>query len=193
LVWQPWWQRVDTPHYVPTGVTLSLLVVGMTVPQKDQFTGDIHFDDALRDGFALGSRDLRREVVVAGDFYYWTLTFYPRVADDGMVALAVHQDTDVAWEMFGIDGQAYAFTSMATRLTVRPISLAAASFVGWSAIAGDRHYGSGTFGGAGLGMLSGGRIPDLLHYEFLGAPSAKMALAPKVNDTTAGVTLLGLW
>jgi membrane-associated phospholipid phosphatase len=118
LRWSERWQRVEAPHIVATGVTLGATIGALFLPQTEEgWTRGILFDDWLRERLALGRRDDRDTAIAVGDAFYWGMMLYPVVADIGVATLAIHQSTDVAWQMFWIDGQAFALAGLLSRLT----------------------------------------------------------------------------
>jgi membrane-associated phospholipid phosphatase len=102
-----------------TGTMLLRVGLGLfVVPQRvDALQGGVLFDDWLRSRVVLGNRGDRDTAILVGDVFYYGSSAYPVVVDLGVAALAVHQSTDVAWQMFWIDAEAFALTGLISTYT----------------------------------------------------------------------------
>ncbi len=119
LVWKESWPRFHVAEYVTTGALLTGVGVSLfTAPQTlHGWRGGILSDDSLRERFVLGNYDDRQTAVTGGDIFYYGLRLYPVVVDVALTAWLAQQSPDVAWQMFMIDAQAFAFTGLASTLT----------------------------------------------------------------------------
>jgi len=118
LVWSDW-PRFHPAEYAVTGTMLLGVGLGLfVVPQRvDALQGGVLFDDWLRSRVVLGNRGDRDTAILVGDVFYYGSSAYPVVVDLGVAALAVHQSTDVAWQMFWIDAEAFALTGLISTYT----------------------------------------------------------------------------
>ncbi len=74
--------------------------------------------------------------------------------------------------------------------------LALATTVGLLRIVADRHYASDVLIGAGVGLLSGWLVPQLLHFDVAaaaGLDGVQATIAPMVDSSTYGVQVLGVF
>jgi membrane-associated phospholipid phosphatase len=119
LQWSENWTRVHPAEYVSGGLLLGGTVVSLlTIDQRvSKWNSSVMWDDDIRNELVLGSRDARDAAVLVGDIFYYGLFAYPNVVDLGLVTLAIHQSTDVAWQMFVINTQAYGLTGLVSTLT----------------------------------------------------------------------------
>ncbi|MEM1029211.1 MAG: phosphatase PAP2 family protein [Myxococcota bacterium] len=67
----------------------------------------------------------------------------------------------------------------------------AAAMVGWQRVLADKHYLTDVVAGAGLGIVSGAVLPELLVYAWDASPAAATSLRwlPAVSVTPDGTTL----
>lgn len=121
LRWDDRWTRVHPVEYANAGLLLGgVIASSLTLEQNvDATEGGVMWDDPIRRKLVLGNKKHRDTAVIVGDVFYYGLFFYPNVVDLGIVTLAVHQSTDVAWQMFIINTQAYALTGLVSTLTQR--------------------------------------------------------------------------
>ena len=123
VVWNEAWPRFRTWEYIATGTALAGVAVSLfAVPQReDAFQRGFCSMTGWRERLTLGNYNDRQKAVLAGDIFYYGLFAYPAVADIGIAALAVHRNTDVAWQMFMIHAQAYGITGLVSTLTQKLI------------------------------------------------------------------------
>ncbi len=107
LTWREEWPRFSAAEGVTTGVLGGGILAGLFVvkQQKDNWSGGILFDDAVRDGARIESRTTRDRWVFWGDLTFYGMVAYPFL-DAGVTAWAVRGSPDVAGQLFSIDLQA---------------------------------------------------------------------------------------
>jgi membrane-associated phospholipid phosphatase len=114
LHWHDHWRHVGLPEYILTPTLFAVAgVFGLGVlPQKDSpsWTGPILFDAWARIHLALKSSSGRKTAGALSDAFLFTTIGQTTVLDNLVVAWAVRQNPEVAWQMLVINSQAYALT-----------------------------------------------------------------------------------
>jgi membrane-associated phospholipid phosphatase len=122
VVWQPDWPRFQWWEAGATvGLTLgSLYAAKLDGPDHASWTGGILLDVPIRNGIR-GDEHVRFAAKQYSDVGYRVATLFPYVVDAGIVALGVHQNPDVAFQMFLIDVEALTLTAVVTVVTERTV------------------------------------------------------------------------
>lgn len=115
--WQPRWRRTSLFEglaLIPAGVALVLIETQIPPPDPPNWVGGILFDNALRDVFAGSTRDQQHTAAAISDTLYLWGSALPVIVDVGVVALGVHQDSDLALQLLLMDLQSLAVTGLFT-------------------------------------------------------------------------------
>ncbi|MFW5925613.1 MAG: phosphatase PAP2 family protein [Myxococcota bacterium] len=109
--------RFSVAESISTGlVTTGLLVFHFGDVGRDgaPWTGRISFDEGIRNGLRANSSRGQHVADRVADALMYTLQLYPFVIDTGLTALAIHRSPEVAAQMFLINTQAFAITTLFT-------------------------------------------------------------------------------
>lgn len=109
--------RFSVAESISTGVvTAGLLTFHFGDVGRDgaPWTGRISFDEGVRNGMRGRSSRGRHAAARISDALMYTLQLYPFVIDTGLTALAIHRSPEVAAQMFLINVQAFAITTLFT-------------------------------------------------------------------------------
>jgi membrane-associated phospholipid phosphatase len=121
LHWHHHWKTVGVPEYAITGV-LGATALGVELLIKPEGAADwntpILFDSAVRDALRIGSASGRETAKDLSDVLFFVSIAHPLV-DDLVFAWWLRESPQVAWQMFVINAQAYAFTLAANVVTKR--------------------------------------------------------------------------
>lgn len=123
--WNPRWPRVQWWELASTAALLGVetyVEFGAYTAMHPRWTGPILFDAGVRRGFRLADPQARHRAVQAADGI-WTLTHIESAADLA-VALFVHRDLDLAWQVFAMDAEVYAVVGLATRIAQKYVGRA---------------------------------------------------------------------
>jgi membrane-associated phospholipid phosphatase len=107
--WQPQWLKVQPVEYVATGaLAVRTLAIALFVdPQDSGGSGGFLYDNAIRDALRLHTRSGRDTARVVGDLGYRTMLIFPFV--DAGLNWVIHQNSEVAWQMFAMDAEIPSF------------------------------------------------------------------------------------
>lgn len=124
--WHDHWARVGLREYVtiPLLVTSALLTEFVVPAETDaDWEGPILFDQGVRDALAAETPDGREAARVVSDASLGASLAHVFFLDNLLVTHVGRQSAEVAWQLFVINAQAYAFTaalnSGVKRLTAR--------------------------------------------------------------------------
>jgi len=104
-----WWEAVDA-----VVLTVADAEIEPNVPIQSQahWRGGILFDDAVRSALRGRTAAIQSAASTASDVLYYGLTIGPLVIDNYFVTLSVHEDADVALQMFVINMQALGISGL---------------------------------------------------------------------------------
>lgn len=112
--------RFNLAESLSTGIAATGLVVlhfAELHREGDPWTARFAVDESARGGLRAPTADGRTAAARASDVLMYGLMFYPVVIDTGLVALGIHRSPDVAAQMFLINAQAFALSSLVTVVT----------------------------------------------------------------------------
>lgn len=127
LHWHEHWSPVGAAEYVGiSAMAASILGLRLFVepPGRAAWDNDILFDRRVRDALRFGGRSGRSAASTVSDILFVWEVLHPSVIDPLFVAWWQRESPYVAWQMFVIDAQAYAFTLLINDLTKRLTSRA---------------------------------------------------------------------
>ena len=112
--WQPHWTGFRGWQYGSVGVMLAgtIAISFATDFRDDGGTWDNEFDNWGRDSLVAGSRAGRDRARTLGDIGFRGLLAYPYLVDNLLVTWVGHGAEDVAGQMFLINTQSFALTTM---------------------------------------------------------------------------------
>jgi PAP2 superfamily protein len=110
--WNPAWPRFQPAEIALTsGLALQAGAAMFLYPDPQaNWHGGILFDDAVRNGLRLHSKEARARADEVSDAIYYGLLAYPFVVDAAIVAGGVHRSGDVALQLMAMDLEAFAFS-----------------------------------------------------------------------------------
>lgn len=147
LAWQPEWRRAGPAEYVlVSALGASNLAVGLAFPgaREPAWTGRNDFDDGVRDGLRLRSREGRRWAGITSDALWIGLTLYPGLVDSLLLATVKHHSPEVGWQLFIVYGESALTAGLVTVATqglasrARPLVQECASNGGYDPHCGTR-------------------------------------------------------
>jgi membrane-associated phospholipid phosphatase len=107
--WSPDWPRFRVSEaigLVPLTAASLTFALAVTPPTRPRLRGGILLDDWIRDGLRGRTLATQRAAQDIGTYVYYASVPVPLIVDVGIVALGVHNDSDVALQMLLIDAQA---------------------------------------------------------------------------------------
>ena len=113
--WSPDWHRVNLLEGAAViAMTFAATQVDQRIPypQHAGWQGGILFDDWARDTFRGRTRAIQSTASTASDWMYRAGSLVPFVMDGYFGALSVHQNADVAIQLFFIDLEAYGVSAL---------------------------------------------------------------------------------
>jgi membrane-associated phospholipid phosphatase len=121
LHWHGHWRPVGIREYVtiPLLGAAFLSLQFVPGPRAARWNEPILFDGAVRDGLRIQSSSGRRLAGDVSDAIFVVETLHPVVLDPLLVAWWQRQSPQVAWQMFVINAQAYAFSLLLNDVTKR--------------------------------------------------------------------------
>ncbi|HVH43010.1 MAG TPA: phosphatase PAP2 family protein [Labilithrix sp.] len=122
-VWRPEWPKFRPAEIAFTaGNTMQVVasVVLWNQPTRN-FDGPILFDEPIRDGLRLRTRDARTAAATASDMMYYALLFVPAV--EAPIVGGIRGDREVAVQTLAINFQSYAFAG-ATAIALEKVGRA---------------------------------------------------------------------
>jgi membrane-associated phospholipid phosphatase len=107
-MWQPHWPKFRPAEIAFTaGSTVQVAMATFLFhPAKRNFEGGILFDEAVRDGIRLRTRDGRTAAATVSDMMYYALLAYPLL--DAPIVAKVRGDSDTAVQTLAINFESYA-------------------------------------------------------------------------------------
>ena len=127
LHWHDHWRRVGWPEYVAVpALFATTLAIELAVEPNDEadWNRPILFDTPVRDVLRIDSAQGRVTAGTVSDVLVAWEILHPVVIDTLFVAWAWRDSPDVAWQMFVIDAQAFALTTLLNDITKRITSRA---------------------------------------------------------------------
>jgi membrane-associated phospholipid phosphatase len=128
----PLYPSVTAAEWITAGVALTgsgLIFIATPAPDEPGWKGAILFDSGLRTALQLQAGDTRDAVLSAGDVLFYSLVAYPFLVDTWIVSLGIHQNADLAGQIFGMNalsnGVSMFVSFIAERLVARERPFAA--------------------------------------------------------------------
>jgi hypothetical protein len=122
--WNPAWRRVgaaEAAAVLALGAADFAMDQRIPYPQQPSWRGGILFDDWARGTFRASSPGVQSAASTTSDWLYKGGIFVPFLLDDYFGALALHQNADLAVQLFAVDAEAYvvaAFLSLSAEHVV---------------------------------------------------------------------------
>jgi len=120
------WRRHHWLDYVATGaMTTTWLISDFAIPHEDteqRRPGGVVLDNTVRDAVVLESYDARKAVGRVSDLSVLALISYPTFFDVMVLAWALNENIDTAWQIQAINLQSFAFTSAFTSVVKHTIN-----------------------------------------------------------------------
>jgi hypothetical protein len=114
LHWHEHWRHVGLPEYILAPTLFAAAgVFGLgVIPEREtpNWTGPILFDAWARRHLAMKSSSGRKAAGTVSDAFLYATIGQTTVLDNLVVAWAVRQNPEVAWQMLAINSQVYALT-----------------------------------------------------------------------------------
>jgi membrane-associated phospholipid phosphatase len=113
--WNESWRRFEWYNYIGTATLLGGAIgFGLSPFQDGGHEGGVLFDEAIRDAIVLDRGLGYQRVRTLGDMIYRGSILYPYLVDTLLAAWIVHDNGDVAYEMFMINTQSLAVAAFLT-------------------------------------------------------------------------------
>jgi membrane-associated phospholipid phosphatase len=117
--WQPQWTKVRGGQYMLMGGLIAAEVYFELGPVRSasqpRTTGPWLFDQPVRELLA-ADMDAQRDIDSISDFFWHPTQWFPIYADVLIAALAVHGESETAWQLLAISGQALLGTAVIVRM-----------------------------------------------------------------------------